>query len=272
MRGVEVDPRTTAPLPPTALSPTTRGGCETWAALSRSGASIPAATDLLPKARIDSLASRSVSQSSARAVSDNVLVLNRDLVELLNSGEAWAFVGAGASIAAGLPGWSQLIVTAVARLSEDDPEISALPTYKAAMRDKAYPRAFSVIVDRVGREPLVTAIGGILGPYTDPGPIYRRLAAWPVRGYITTNYDPLLIRALPSAGANEFVPIDNDDKSLPALSADPQAVVWHLHGMLSRPSGMILTEGDYDRIYGEGTAVVSVLRSFFISAASSSSA
>lgn len=182
-------------------------------------------------------------------------MLRTELIELINSGEAWAFVGSGAS---GSITWERLVEQVVDGLNEEGRE--------AVNRDRGFERArlkadfahcFSVIESMVGRRVLERLVLEALSPVSRPGLLAQYLADWPFRGYITTNYDDVLESALAGLRQRGWIAVGNTDSEVRKVASDASEVVWHVHGSLNldpAASRLILTDQDYDSLYlGETT-------------------
>ena len=84
---------------------------------------------------------------------------------------------------------------------------------------------------------------------------YPILAELPFLTYITTNYDDLLVRALrpnkdPQVDYCRWNNFDELDTDQPSLGTDykpsiAQPLVYHLHGSITWPKSLVLTEEDY---------------------------
>jgi len=93
--------------------------------------------------------------------------------------------------------------------------------------------------------------------FADSSEPHSLLAGFPVRVFITTNYDGFLTKALTLAGKSPktiscpwYLPASADfDKffaRVPSTPPPPQEpLVFHLHGSLTNPKSLVLTEGDY---------------------------
>ena len=91
------------------------------------------------------------------------------------------------------------------------------------------------------------------------------LANWPFAGYITSNYDGLLSRALRAIQdeAPAWTQVGNTPAEIRKLSGDAQRRVWHIHGAVDLApdrSKLVLTSSDYDAIYAPGSAVLEQLK------------
>ena len=94
-------------------------------------------------------------------------------------------------------------------------------------------------------------------PFADSTEPHSLLADFPVRVFITTNYDGFLTKALMLAGKSPktvtcpwYLPATADFTKffarVPTIPPPPQEpLVFHLHGNLTNPKSLVLTEGDY---------------------------
>ncbi|HEX4094322.1 MAG TPA: SIR2 family protein [Trebonia sp.] len=93
--------------------------------------------------------------------------------------------------------------------------------------------------------------------FADSTEPHALLAGFPVRVFITTNYDDFLTKALKIAGKSPravvcpwYLPASADFTKffsrVPAAPPPPhEPLVFHLHGNLTNPKSLVLTEGDY---------------------------
>ncbi|MFC4061669.1 SIR2 family protein [Planomonospora corallina] len=84
----------------------------------------------------------------------------------------------------------------------------------------------------------------------DPTDPHALLASFPLRVFLTTNYDDFLARALRAAGKDvvtDFSRWWDTDPTAPVLPEPTtgRPLVYHLHGTWAHPRSMVLTEGDY---------------------------
>ena len=112
--------------------------------------------------------------------------------------------------------------------------------------------------------------------FADSTEPHALLANFPVRVFITTNYDDFLTKALRIVGKSPktvicpwYLPASADFTKffsrVPAAPPSPQEpLVFHLHGNLTNPKSLVLTEGDYLEFLaniavsrtGDGTSLV----------------
>lgn len=191
-------------------------------------------------------------------------MLRTDLIELLNSRQAWALVGSGTSVDAGLPTWNGLLTSIVEGLPPPTKKtIQNDATFNALLKQPHVARSFSRLERLIGRDHLESAVADQLQQPTRESQLTSLITDWPFAGYLTTNYDGLLETALNKGPQAGWSSVGNTDSELRKLSGHPAGVVWHVHGGISLPksdSTLILTEADYDNQYLEDTRVVQTLR------------
>jgi len=198
-------------------------------------------------------------------------VFHSRVVEVLNSGTAWAFLGSGVCADAGLPTWGGLVDAVLARVPGGARDaIEHDPLYLRAVRDGRHDSRFARIQAHVGRSDLEHIVETVLEAGQEPGWLHQTLADLPFRSYITTNYDPLLEAALRSKGLHGWASVGNTPEEIRKLAGNPERVIWHLHGCLGgdpRISRLVLTDADYDDVYlAEDSPASLALRSLFLMA------
>lgn len=182
-------------------------------------------------------------------------MLRTDLIDVLNSGRAWAFVGSGASVDAGYPSWRGLIDRVIDRLGSTAREpLEADSLFQKAL-ETASPnlaRAFSRIEAVTDRRTLEVAVRAELAQHRSPGPLTRMIADLPFAGYVTGNYEGLLENTLFQLGQRGWISVGNTDAEIRKVAGDATRLVWHIHGGImldASKSRLILTEEDYDSFY-----------------------
>ena len=90
--------------------------------------------------------------------------------------------------------------------------------------------------------------------FNNPGEPHALLAGFPIRVFMTTNYDDFLSKALFLAGKRPKSVIcpwyfsAGEPKKMSVPAARPEVVeplVFHLHGIYTKPNSLVLTEDDY---------------------------
>ena len=194
-------------------------------------------------------------------------MIHTDLLDVINSGNAWVFVGSGVSADAGLPTWANLLDLTIGRLStKNQQRIARDSLFQQRKSNGDFVQCFQRVGDIVGRGNVVKSIKQIIREKTgDPGDLTRLLADWPATGYLTTNYDDLLEKALETGGSLGWVSVGNQASEVRKVSGDVKNVVWHVHGSVFLPddkSHLIIDANDYDDYYLETSPLQQQLKSF----------
>lgn len=175
----------------------------------------------------------------------------RRLAELARAGRLVAFLGAGVSRAAGVPGWQELIAALARRAGLDDDEgerLLGLRPWDAA----------EIIAGRLD-VPTGEAIERELGaPGGQHSITHGLIASLRLPGVITTNWDDRYERAarVPTAGTLRVLPRDLRDGSGPWL--------LKLHGDLADPDSIVLTRDDSLDFDANRVPLASVLQSHML--------
>jgi hypothetical protein len=183
-----------------------------------------------------------------------------ELLRLIASKEAIAFVGAGLSQRVGYPGWREL----VAQLAELAGSFGLFVPPPGLSPGKA-PQFVHAIKEHIVRttgdlRPYWNFLGREFG-HRSPGcsRIHHDLIQLPFKGFITSNYDPCLENACSAAIPGQTpIPVTIDPAraylisqflvSLDAKEAPHR--IAHLHGYYQGPSSIVLAADDYQEAYG----------------------
>lgn len=175
-----------------------------------------------------------------------------DLKQQLANGEVCAFVGAGLSVGAGLPGWYDLISQLSQRIG-----------YKLAPAEWATSDtlidAAQAYVNSQGLHSLITFLRRNLDSLgKSPTAAHMALARLPIKLVFTANYDDLLERALRDAGKR--VNLVTKDSTIPYIEQGGNVVnVLKLWGDLDQPESIVLTREQYGRFFLERPQLVKLL-------------
>jgi hypothetical protein len=174
-----------------------------------------------------------------------------DLKQRLAGGEVCAFVGAGLSIGAGLPGWYDLIDKLFTSRHFD----YDLPPRQWATGD-ALIQAAQAYVNRHGLHSLISFLKDELDTTNImPSAAHRALAQLPISLVFTANYDDLLERAYRDAGKRVEVVVR--DSTIPFMRRAPGTVnVVKLYGDLNQPDTIVLAQQQYERFFLERPELV----------------
>jgi hypothetical protein len=158
-----------------------------------------------------------------------------DLINAVADGTAVLFLGAGASMSAGLPSAAAFVDAMVQRLHGVDTE------YVAASSGTLFNSVATDFESVLGPPALWDLAQGLVDPpFLAGGTPVHGVAARLFDTVVTTNYDTLLERALVLEG--RVVDIIDGELSPRSVSAPVQVI--KLHGSISNPPGLVLTEAD----------------------------
>lgn len=184
-------------------------------------------------------------------------VVDNRLIESMNCGKCWAFVGAGISASTGYPSWEGLLDRACTALNVQDPAV--LGKVSNAKSRNNLPGAFSELESAFSRSILEGAIRPIISEPHAPSSLSRTITSLPFEGIVTTNFDSSLERTLPA----DWIPIGNELSETRKIGRDVRSIVWHIHGaeaLSSDRSKFILTSEDYASIYHDAQRVTEALK------------
>ncbi len=175
-----------------------------------------------------------------------------DLKQRLANGEVCAFVGAGLSMGAGLPGWYDLQAELAERIGYD------LPPRQWATGD-ALIDAAQAYVNRMGLHSLLSFLKERLDTTRiQPTTAHRALASLPLSLVFTANFDDLLERAFRDAGKRVEVVVR--DGSIPFMGHGPDTVnVVKLYGDLGQPDTVVLARQQYNSFFLQRPQMVKLL-------------
>jgi hypothetical protein len=195
--------------------------------------------------------------------------LQPELMEAFKKGRAAFFVGAGASIPAGLPTWTQLLqelIEIASKVPGANPEwvkeyheLAKDPSKNlvlaSALKDDLAHRFSKYIESKFGNEDL------------EPSAIHKALVDFPAQFFVTTNYDQLIERAYSEKYAGKkslnsytFRQVGQAASSL----FRNKPFVFHVHGdAKTEPDGIVLTEKDYRILIQHEVGLQSFLQTLF---------
>jgi hypothetical protein len=157
------------------------------------------------------------------------------IIDRIVDGECVPFLGAGASLGAGIPSAGDLaeqIASKIQYPGVDKRDFLRVCQYYAMKTDVHAPRTF--VARRVSL------------PGMTPGIVHTTLAAMPFFCVVTTNFDNLMERAFTDAGRIPDVQAyrvgSNREDLIPATVKHP--LVFKLHGSVADPETMVVSEDD----------------------------
>jgi len=170
----------------------------------------------------------------------------------LSAGNVAAFVGAGMSVGAGLPGWYQMINELSLRVGHE------LPPSQWASSETLIDAA-QYYVNKEGLHSLIAFLRDRLDTTNkSPTLAHQALARLPISTVFTANYDDLLERAYRDAGKR--VQLIVGDTSLPFQRRDPGHVnLVKLYGDLDQPETIVLARQQYEPFFLQRTQMIKLL-------------
>ncbi len=162
------------------------------------------------------------------------------LVRELRRGQVAVFAGAGASVAAGMPTWLQL----VDKLAEDLGMYDSTPTGRLQLSQlTSIPQYYE---NRFGRKSLTERVRALIPRRgVSPSEVHRLVADLPCDLYYTTNFDILLEDALDARG-REFETIATEEDAKDHTSRD-RCHIRKIHGSIDIANSLVLTRDDFLR-------------------------
>ena len=194
-------------------------------------------------------------------------MIDTKLLDLINGGNAWLFIGSGLSIEAGLPSWPNLVSLTLDRLSPAMKDaLSRDRRFRKAQESQDFPACFQRMQSLAGPSVVRDEVREIILKLTnEPGDLMKLLTDWPAAGYLTTNYDDLIEIALKTNGVSGWLSIGNQPAEIRKVSGDVNDIVWHIHGsarMSETLSKLVIGSKDYDDLYLENSVLQQQLKSF----------
>ena len=175
-----------------------------------------------------------------------------DLTEAFARGEICAFVGAGLSVGASLPGWYDLIGELATRLNRP------MPPKEWATADTLIDIA-QTYINRRGLFDFIAFLNDRLDTTGKrPSAVHLALARLPIRVVFTANYDDLLEQAYRAVGKRVMTIVQDND--IPFMRRDPASVnIVKLYGDLDRPDSIVLAREQYEDFFLKRQQIIKLL-------------
>jgi hypothetical protein len=165
-------------------------------------------------------------------------VLPLELLEAFQRGDAVLFLGAGLSMDADLPGWSDLIRPLAHTVG------TRWPTNEIDLTTNHLLTAAQHYENQRGRHALISHLREALDSTgISPTSIHQLVVSLPTRIIFTTNYDDLIERALRQAGQRPNVIVSESEL---AFWRKDYVQIIKLCGELTRPSSIVITQQDFN--------------------------
>ena len=178
-------------------------------------------------------------------------MISRQLIDLLNSGEAVSVLGSGISIDSGIPTWDGLFNAVADSLDREhhDTHVARNTAKKGKLPD-----AFDLLALQTTSRDIHERIEALVEQVSTPGRHHHQLADWPFRFHVTTNFD----RLIEAASAGRLVSVGNRGTELRKVVGGLRNFVWHPHGCCKLNSDinqLVITKSDYDDFYPSSNMV-----------------
>ena len=175
----------------------------------------------------------------------------RQLIDLINSGEAVSIVGSGISVDASIPTWDVLFNSVADALDrgKHDTQVARATATRGTL-----PEAFDLLAKQTNKSDIHARTTALIEQVSTPGTHHAQLAGWPFRFHVTTNYDHLV----EDASSGRLVSVGNRGSELHKVAGGGRGFVWHLHGgsrLSSDTSQLVVTKLDYDDFYPSSNMV-----------------
>ena len=157
----------------------------------------------------------------------------RKYTKAIREGNAAVFGGAGLSRPSGFVDWKGLLRPLADDIGLDVDRETDLLSIAQFYRNRKGNRTSinQTIVDAFSKD-------------TDVNENIRILTRLPINTYWTTNYDELIENGIREANRNPDVKSESDQLSI--MKPDRDAIVYKMHGDISRPANAVLTKTDYE--------------------------
>lgn len=174
--------------------------------------------------------------------------------------------GAGASIRSGLPGWAELAGTFVEACVRNELDADELDQLNGLRQEGYLDDVLQYCRLFLGEDRYHEVLAHTLRR-GDPSATHRELARWRAPAILTTNYDPLLERAIvEETGECPSVLTNQDTALLWRRFARREFFLLKVHGDLERPDTIVLTSGDYSEHVFGNAAFMQFLQRLLVSA------
>ena len=110
-------------------------------------------------------------------------------------------------------------------------------------------------------KPCTPKSSSLLSSKTAPGKLHKLVAKWPFRNYVTTNYDPLLDRALTAYPG--WISVGNTAQETKIISGEVSKndlAPTRNDRPPRRKSRLVISQNDYDEVYPDGSVVFETLK------------
>ena len=177
--------------------------------------------------------------------------MDRKLIDMINSGRCFAFIGSGPSCEVGYPTWHEM-AEYVRRYIKDNCSNYDDASYKKYITQKKYAEMFTVAEDDLGKKKLLVDLikEKFENTTITDGNIYKILLNWPFACYLTTNYDDEINKNLKKIGIT-YQTYQNKREDFYNVEDGMKNIILKLHSDLNNPSDVVITSRDYSKLYAD---------------------
>jgi len=189
------------------------------------------------------------------------------LKEVVMTGNAVAFIGAGCSIPLGYPSWSQLIRNMLDKCKREHP--SKRNYFEELRRDKDLLFVAEKCKNELGVD-YYKLLRTLFGPQEiGNSQEYKLLVQLPFIKFITSNFDPSLEHAFREVKNIQITPFTYSDTMCLAefvsISSGKKNYIFYIHGRYDKPEEIILSASDYRKHYNVNKLYEKSLENLFSS-------
>lgn len=180
-------------------------------------------------------------------ISINVPEIPRELVRQIKNGKCILFAGAGTSLDAGLPSWSELLKTMVEKVNEySSLSNSQRQEINYLLRIQDFTTIAEFCKEKLGKYDFAEIIKGCLNTQNKYSQTHNILSQIPFKAAVTTNYDDFIeknhynSKVLLPGGISELSKCD-----IASYFQQDLFPVFKIHGSYENADSIILTDQDY---------------------------
>ena len=182
----------------------------------------------------------------------------KDLLDALLLGEAVGLIGAGPSISAGVPNWSDLLKLMISECEENIIDFQEGNELRTLLEEGMFLLVAEECRNRLGKSLYRDFMQKIFRPRSiEPSQAHKIVCKLPFTAILTTNYDKLLEQAYSeSIDTSDIPPVYThvNTAQLSRLASEKRFFILKMHGDGDDIENLILTQKDYQEIIHKNQA------------------